>query len=119
VPTTRSFRITMLWWVVGPVLAALVVAVAAVAVRPVPYYTLSPGSARSVEPLVTITSGADGPVLHEEEVRDDIYFLTVSVRQPFGVEAVWALTDDRIDVVQRELIDGTQTRSRTASSTGR
>ena len=109
-PTTRSFRITMLWWVVGPVLAALVVAVTTVAVRPVPYYTLSPGSARSVEPLVTITSGADGPVLHEEEVRDDIYFLTVSVRQPFGVEAVWALTDDRIDMVQRELIDGTQTR---------
>ena len=49
-----------------------------VAVRPVPYYTLSPGSARSVEPLVTITSGADGPELHDEEVRDDIYFLTGS-----------------------------------------
>jgi PDZ domain-containing protein len=100
----------MLWWVVGPLLAVLVVGVTVLAVRPVPYYTLSPGSARSVEPLVTITSGANGPELHEEAVRDDIYFLTVSVRQPFGAEVLWALTDDRIDVVQRELVDGTQTR---------
>lgn len=110
VPPLRSLRVTHLWWVVGPVLATLVGALVILAVRPVPYYTLSPGSARSVEPLVTITSGADGPDLHEEKVRDDIYFLTVSVRQPFGAEAIWALTDDRIDLVQRELIDGRQTR---------
>ncbi len=109
-PTVRSFRLPLLWWVVGPVLAVLLVGVVVLAVRPVPYYTLSPGSARSVEPLVTITSGPDGPDLHEEPVRDDLFFLTVSVRQPFGAEVLWALTDDRIDVVQRELVDGTQSR---------
>jgi PDZ domain-containing protein len=103
-------RLTLLWWVVGPLVAVLVAGVTVAAVRPVAYYTLSPGSARSVEPLVTITSGAGGPELHEEPVRDDIYFLTVTVRQPFGAEVLWALTDDRIEVVQRELVDGTQSR---------
>lgn len=106
----RSFRFTWLWWVVGPAVAALTVMVITLAVRPVPYYTLSPGSAWSVEPLVSITSAPDGPDLHDEEVTEDLFFLTVSVRQPFGAEVIWALTDDRIDVLQQDLVDGTQTR---------
>ena len=104
------FRVTWLWWITGPVLAVLVTGLIVVAVRPVPYYTLSPGSVRSVEPLVTITAEGDGQELHEEAANEDLYFLTVTVRQPFGAEAMWALTDDRIDIVQRELVDGTQTR---------
>lgn len=111
-PTRPSLRLTHLWWVTGPVLGVLLVAVIWVAARPVEYYTLSPGSSRSVEPLITITTTEDGPELHSEPVRDDLYFLTVSIRRPFGVEMVQALTDDTVDVIQQRIIDGTQTRER-------
>lgn len=111
-PVRRPLRITHLWWLVGPLLFALLVAVIWVAAAPASYYTLSPGKARSVEPLVTITSGEDGPALHEEPVRDDLYFLTVTIRQPFGIELLGALTDEKVDVVQQRIIDGTQGRER-------
>lgn len=111
-PARPSFRITHLWWVIGPLLFGLLAAVVWVAAAPASYYTLSPGKARSVEPLVTITSGEDGPDLHEEPVRDDLYFLTVTIRQPFGIELLRALDDDAVDIVQQSIIDGTQGRER-------
>ncbi len=110
VPVRRSPRVTLLWWVTGPLVVVLLASVIWVAVRPVPYYTVSPGKARSVEPLVTLTSTEGGPELHHEPPRDDLYFLTVTIRQPFGVEALVSLTDDSVDLVQRQVIDGTQTR---------
>src|SRR5690606_23169567 len=91
---------------------ALLAAVIWTAVAPASYYTMSPGKARAVEPLITITSGEDGPELHQEPVRDDLYFLTVTVRQPFGVELLAALRDDKIDVVQQRIIAGSRTRER-------
>lgn len=96
----------------GPLVVVLLTAVIWVAARPVPYYTVSPGKARSVEPLVTLTSTEGGPELHDEPARDDLYFLTVTIRQPFGVEALASLTDDSVDLVQRQVIDGSQTRER-------
>ena len=111
-PDRRSLRLPLLWWVVGPVLVGLIAAVIWVAAAPTSYYTLSPGQARSVEPLITITSGEDGPELHEEPVGDDLFFLTVRIRQPFGVELLRGLDDDTVDVVQQQVIDGTQGRER-------
>jgi PDZ domain-containing protein len=110
VPRPALSRLTVLWWVTGPLVVALLAAVLWVAVRPVPYYSMSPGLARSVEPLVTITSGADGPELHREPVRDDLLFLTVTIRQPFGAEAMVSLADEHVELVQSQIIDGTQTR---------
>lgn len=101
-----------MWLVTGPLLFSLLAAVLWVAVAPASYYLLSPGKARAVEPLITITSGEDGPELHEEPARDDLFFLTVNVRQPFGLELIDALDDDTVDVVQQQIIDGSQGRER-------
>src|SRR5690606_36212682 len=66
VPDRPTSRLAPLWWVTGPLLVALLASVIWVAARPVPYYTMSPGKARSVEPLVTITSDDEGVAMHEE-----------------------------------------------------
>ena len=112
VSTRPRLRLTHLWLVTGPLVLALLVAVVWVAVAPASYYLLAPGQARAVEPLITITSGDDGPELHEEEAREDLLFLTVNVRQPFGLQLLDALDDDTIDVVQQQIIDGSQSRER-------
>lgn len=116
-PSTRprpSPRIAKLWYVTGPLLVALVVAVLVVAIRPVPYFTISPGSARAVEPLVTITAHEGGtklPSIDPANVDDGLFFVTVSVRKPAGIEALVSLLDDTVEIVPEKVIVGTQSRA--------
>ncbi|MBX3284152.1 MAG: PDZ domain-containing protein [Actinobacteria bacterium] len=106
----RSLPTSRLWWFTGPVLLLLLAGVLTVAVRPVPYLALIPGSARSVEPLVTVTPKDGGPVPDEEAPDDGLLFVTVSVRRPSGIEALWRLTNDTDQVVPEKTITGGQSR---------
>lgn len=65
-----------------------------------PYYTYRPGSARAVEPLVTI-EGA-----RSEKPNDGILFVTVSVRRPSGAQALAGWLSDDTDVVPQKVATG-------------
>lgn len=104
-----ELRISKLWWVTGPVLVALVLAMILVLARPVPYVMLRPGEARSVEPLITLAAVDGGPKPNQEEAKDDLLFVTVSVRQPSGIEALWFARDPTARVLPEKIINGTQT----------
>jgi PDZ domain-containing protein len=81
--------------VVGLVTASLLVQL--------PYFTLSPGSSRATEPLITV----DGAPTYDSEGNVD--FLTVSLRQPTAVELLAAWINPAVDVKSREEILGQQT----------
>jgi PDZ domain-containing protein len=81
--------------VVGLVTAGLLVKL--------PYYTLSPGSSRATEPLISVS----GTQTYDNEGNVD--FLTVSLRQTTPVEALAAWINPAVDVVPEEDILGTQT----------
>lgn len=106
----RPLPTSRLWWFTGPVLVVLLAAVLTVAVRPVPYLALLPGQARAVEPLVTVTPKEGGPVPREEAADDGLLFVTVSVRRPSGIEAVWRLTRDTDEIVPEKTVTGGQSR---------
>lgn len=101
--------VSKLWWVTGPLLVGLLVALVVVLSRPVPYIALRPGAARSVEPLITLSAVRGGPKPNEEAATDDLLFVTVSVRQTTGLEALWFSRDPTARVFPEELINGTQT----------
>ena len=84
----RTPAVSLLWWVTGPLLLALVATIV-VAARPVPYLTISPGSARAVEPLITFIApdGWSGPP--PSSGRRGLLFVTGLVRRPAGIEALW------------------------------
>ena len=65
-----------------------------------PYYTYRPGSARAVEPLITI-SGAKA-----EKPDDGILFVTVGVRRPSGAEALDGWLSGDTDVVPQKIATG-------------
>ena len=96
---TRRSRTTFLL----PLLAVLVVSVLASLFIKVPYRTLSPGSARSIEPL--IESAGDAPAFPSD---GEVLFTTVSVsRDRISLaEAVVGWLDDEIDVIDEDLITG-------------
>lgn len=103
--------ISVLWWVAGPLLAVLVGAISVVLARPAPYIALTPGSARAVEPLVTVSAPAEGPEpdIDRSAADDDgLLFVTVSVRRPSGIEALARLLDATNEIVPTKIIDGNQ-----------
>lgn len=104
-----------LWWGVGPLLAILVVLLTVVAVRPAPYVVFMPGSAREVEPLITIEANGSADLPELDEVDNDLLFVTVSARYPSGIETLWRLLGDANNVVPSELILGTQTEEQNRS----
>ncbi len=112
VPDPRAPRrvgpVSRLWWVTAPLLVALVFAISFVLARPVPYLALTPGSARSVEPLVTVSPIEGGPEPQIEAPGDDLFFVTVSVRRPVGIEALYRLLDDANEVVPEDYLTGGQ-----------
>ncbi|MEO6988917.1 MAG: S16 family serine protease [Aquihabitans sp.] len=79
-----------------------------VAARPAPYVAFMPGSARDVEPLITIEANGSEDLPELDDIDNDLMFVTVSVRYPSGIEAIWRLLDDASDVVPSELILGSQ-----------
>src|SRR4051812_7846470 len=101
--------VSRLWRFTGPVLAALVVAIITLAARPVPYVTLSPGGAQPVESLIQIKSRKAGPVVTAQKANKNLLYLTVSLRNPSGIRALWGVLEDKVQVVPRSLIYGTQT----------
>jgi PDZ domain-containing protein len=96
--------------VAGPLLAALLFGIGVVLAMPVPYRALSPGQARSVEPLVEVSQRGDGPVPEADAVDDDLLFVTVSVSsgRPPGLQALLKLLDDTNEVLPEDLITGGQ-----------
>ncbi|CAB4935545.1 unannotated protein [freshwater metagenome] len=89
-------------WVVAAVVVALVTA--ALFVR-LPYYTLSPGSSRATEPLISVTDA--------ETFENDgsIDFLTVSLRQATAAELAAAWFDAAVEVESEEDLFGKQSES--------
>lgn len=108
---TPAPRLSKLWWVTGPLLALMVGAVVVVAALPVPYVTFSPGGARAVEPLVTVSAAEDGPEVDTEPPTEDLLYLTVSTAvEPSGLYVLRGLLDDTITVEPSAPYLGTQTR---------
>lgn len=68
---------------------------------PVPYYIVSPGSARATEPLVSVEGGREYPPEDGE-----IYFTTVSTRPARVLSALLGWLDPDADVVDEKLILG-------------
>ncbi|MCU1498510.1 MAG: putative secreted protein containing a domain [Acidimicrobiales bacterium] len=101
--------LSKLWWITGPLLVAMLLAMVVVLSRPVPYVMLRPGTARSVEPLITLSAVRGGPEPNQEVPRDDLLFVTVSVRQPSGLEALWFSRDRTSLVLPEKVVNGTQT----------
>lgn len=116
-PRVAGPAVSKLWWFTGPVLALLIGAISALLARPAPYVALTPGSARAVEPLVTITDGPDvRPEIDAEAASDEsLLFVTVSVRRPSGIEALIRVLDDTNEVLPAQLIDGGQSREENRS----
>ena len=71
-----------------------------------PYYAISPGSARPTEPTVSVEGAPSYPA------GDDILFTTVSIgqRRVNGFEWLEAKVSPNMDLVPAELIDGGQSR---------
>ncbi len=108
-PSAPGPAVSRLWFVAGPLLVVLLAAITFVLAGPAPYVALAPGTARSVEPLITVSQKGDGPVPATEEAGDDLLFVTVSVKRPSGFETLYRLLDETNEVVPDDLIDGTQT----------
>jgi Lon-like protease len=102
--------VSALWWFTGPVLLVLLAVVTMVLSFPAPYYALLPGSATAVEPSVSITDLDGEPIDVDGEARENLLFLTVTLRQPSGLETLLRTLDDTAEVVAEDLITGGQTR---------
>lgn len=103
-------RLSRLWWVSGPVLVILVGVIVIVSAMRVPYVVISPGSAREVEPLVTVEQKPGGPEVTEDEASQDLLYVTVSSKvEPSGIIALWGWWDDTSEVVPSKPYLGDQT----------
>jgi PDZ domain-containing protein len=89
-------------WLSAVFLMALVSA--ALFIR-LPYYTLSPGSSRATEPLISVQ---DAPTYEDGGAID---FLTVSLRQATAAELIAAWTDSAVEVESEEDLFGKQSES--------
>ncbi len=107
-PSPVPRPVSRLWLVTGPVLVALVGSVVLIGVTRVPYRTLSPGGARSVEPLIEVAPKPGGPKVAPDRPDPDLLYVTVSVRDPRGFEALLGVLDDRVEVVPSKPLLGTQ-----------
>jgi PDZ domain-containing protein len=99
-PSKRSHR---RHWTIGISMVVAIVLLAAGLVIRIPYYTLSPGTSRPTEPLITV----DGAQTYDNSGAVD--FLTVSLRQATPVEAVASWINPDLELKSEEEILGTQT----------
>ncbi|MCB0975908.1 MAG: PDZ domain-containing protein [Acidimicrobiales bacterium] len=105
----RGPRISRVWWFAGPALLVAIAVIATLLIRPVPYIVLMPGDATEVQPLITVKAKDGGKRPFVDEGRHDLLFLTVSVRFPRGLEALYRTLDDRNQVAPSKPYLGTQT----------
>ena len=98
--SNRTRRLVV--WITAALLVGFVSA--ALFIR-LPYYTLSPGSSRATEPLISVSDADtyDNP--------GAIDFLTVSLRQATAAELAAAWFDDAVEVESQDDLFGTQTAS--------
>ena len=90
-------------------LSLLVGAVLVVSIMRVPYVVLSPGSARSVVPLVTVSQKPGGPEVTEDAASDDLLYVTVtsSVRSvTISPSVVSSFVGDEDQLVADVVTDG-------------
>ena len=93
-------------WTAG-ILVVVVTILALVAfLWKLPYYTLAPGSARDTEQFIVIEGATTYP-----DQTGTIDYLTVSVKQATPADLLLAWIDPAIDVVDAELVLGSQTPS--------
>ncbi len=96
----RRRRVPAVVAVLGSVVGILTVVIVSAAFVKVPYYLLSPGSARATEPLIEV-SGVE-TFAHEGEVE----FATVSLQKATAMQAFMGWLDPTVDVVDASLIEG-------------
>jgi PDZ domain-containing protein len=103
-------RISRLWWFTAPVLTLLIGALVIVGTMRVPYVVLSPGGARAVVPLVTVSQKPGGPKVTESPATDDLLYVTVSSSvEPSGILALKGWLDDKAQVEPSKPFLGKQT----------
>lgn len=104
-PPADSTRPARWPWVLGAFGVLVAAASLFALVVELPYYALSPGSARATEPTVTVEGAETFPA------GDELLFTTVTVgqRRVNGFEWLEAKLASDIELVPAELIDGGQT----------
>ena len=104
-PPALSTRPARWPWVLGAVGVLVAAASLFALVVELPYYALSPGSARATEPTVTVEGAETFPA------GDELLFTTVTVgqRRVNGFEWLEAKLSSDIELVPAEQIDGGQT----------
>lgn len=103
-------RLSRLWWFTAPALLVLVGGLVVLATMRLPYVMLSPGGARSVQPLVEVSQKPGGPAVHVDPASDDLLYLTVSTSvNPSGILVLRGLLDDSVEVDPSKPFLGTQT----------
>lgn len=91
------------WWLLGPVMVLLVIAIVVGSIIRVPYVALSPGSARPVQPLLHLPKGK------AFSDRGDVLLLTVRVRRrPTGIEALLGWLQSDTDVPPEKDVYGSE-----------
>ena len=104
-PPAASTRHARWPWVLGAIGVLVAAASLFALVVELPYYALSPGSARATEPTVSVEGAQTFPA------GDELLFTTVTVgqRRVNGFEWLEAKLSSDIELVPAELIDGGQT----------
>lgn len=85
------------WWPIVAVFAAVASLIGAMTVR-VPYYSISPGSALAVAPLVRVEDGPSYPP------KGAVYLTTVSLQRTTILNALQGWLDPTVDVVKEQAI---------------
>ncbi|WP_421120992.1 PDZ domain-containing protein [Aquihabitans daechungensis] len=102
-------RLSRLWWFTAPALGLLLGAVVVVSLMRVPYVVFTPGSARSVVPLVTVREKPGGPAVTEDAASEDLLYVTVTSKvEPSGIIALLGWFDDKAQVEPSEPLLGDQ-----------
>lgn len=102
-PRPALSRLVRIWIAVGVVVSMLVAGTVAAAFVKVPYYLISPGSARATEPLISVEGARTYPS------DGSIDFTTVSLKHASALEALMGWLDPTVDVVDEDQILGGQT----------
>ncbi len=95
--------------VLGGIVGLLTIVIVAGAFIRVPYYLLSPGSARETESLIEVEGAASF------DHAGGVEFATVSLQKATAMQAFMGWLDPTVDVVEAELIEGDKTPSEVRS----
>ena len=87
-------------WIAAVSALVVVVALALALFLRLPYYTISPGSSRAVESLITVENATT------YETDGQVDFLTVSLRQATAAELAYAWFDSAIEVKSKDDLFG-------------